>query len=77
MPKNINDIYIIDNRELVFNVTTNVGESETVFFSTSNRTSTSCQDQICTLSDISGFGLKRVKFQSINNGKQILIRESD
>ena len=77
MPKNVDDIYIIDNRELVFNITTNIGESETVFFSTVNITSSTCQGQICTLSDISGFGLKKIKFESINNGKQVLISKSD
>lgn len=73
MPENVNDIYIIANRELVFNITTNIGETEAVFFSTINITSTSCQDEICMLTDIAGFGLNRVKFQSFNEGKQVLI----
>ena len=73
MPDKVNDIYIIDNRELVFNVSTTIGESELVFFSDINITSSNCQAQICLLDELTVFGLKKIKFQSINDGKQVLI----
>ena len=77
MPENVRDIYIISNRELVFNLTTNIGETEAVFFSTINITSTSCQDEICALTDIASLGLNKIKFQSFNEGKQVLISEAE
>ena len=76
MPENVNAISIIDNRELVFNVTTSIGESEAVFFSSINITSSSCRGSICSLAEIAGLGIKKVKFQSYNNGSQVLISQS-
>ena len=76
MPESVNTINIIENRELVFNITTELGENEAVFFSSVNITSSNCQGSICSLEEISGLGIKKIKFQSYNNGKQVLIGES-
>ena len=76
MPESVGDVYILGNRELVFNLTTITGVNEAVFFSNVNLTSAACQDQQCSLSELAGVGLKKVKFQSITNGKQVLISKS-
>jgi len=78
MPENVRGINIIRNRELVFNITSVVGETEVVFFSAVNISSLSCPTlNLCSLSDISGVGLKKIKFQSIANGNQVLISKSE
>lgn len=73
MPESVVDIYIIDNRELVFNVTTSIGQVETVFFSDIKITSSSCQNEVCSLREISGIGLKKIKLESLSSGNQVLI----
>jgi len=73
MPDNVIDVYIIDERELIFNVTTTIGVNEVVFFSDVNITSNSCLDEKCSLTEIATSGLKKVKFLSVNEGKEILI----
>ena len=76
MPDNVNDVYIIDERELIFNVITILGDNEVVFFSDVNITSNSCLDEICSLTEIATSGLKKVRFLSVNEGKEILISKS-
>jgi len=73
MPENILDINIIDNRELVFNISNSYGGTESVFFSLVNITSQNCLDNVCSLSEIAGKGSKNVKLESINKGKSIII----
>jgi len=74
MPESVNSIYIIDNRELVFNTTTELGENEAVFFSSVNITSSNCQGSTCSLSEIASLGIKKIKFQSYSNN--VLISKS-
>ena len=76
MPESVNAINIIENRELVFNITTDIGENEAVFFSSVNITSSTCQGPICSLAEISGFGIQKIKFQSYNSS-QVLISKSE
>lgn len=77
MPGNINNVVIVSNKELVFNLTTQIGDIETVFFSKVNITGSSCTGNICDLSFIADEGLQRIRIESINKGKQVLItRES-
>lgn len=76
MPESVNGVYIIDNRELVFNTTTELGENEAVFFSLVNITSSNCQGSTCSLSEIASLGIKKIKFQSYNNN-QVLISKSE
>jgi len=71
MPKDVYDIYIIDERELVFNVTNAYGDSEAVFFSSVNITSDSCIDEICKLTDIASFGSTKVLI--ISKGNEVTI----
>jgi len=73
MPENVNDIYIIDERELIFNVTTSIGENEVVFFSDVNITSDSCAAEICSLTEFATAGLKKVRFLSVTEGQEVLI----
>jgi len=73
MPKNVNDINIIDKRELVFNIDTQIGETEMVFFSSVDIISNLPQapvcrfDGNCELKDISGAGSKKVKITTIED----------
>lgn len=76
MPSNIETAYILFNRELVFNVSTHIGVNEMVFFSNVNITSSSCSNEVCLI-NISQQGVKKVKLESINAGKQVLISKYD
>jgi len=64
MPEEVTDINILSNRELVFTISTGMGESEAIFFSSVNINSSSCSGSICSLSDIVGVGLRKVKLQA-------------
>jgi len=75
MPDVVTDMYIIDSRELIFNLTTSIGENEAVFFSSINITSSNCQGQVCLLSEIAGSGIKKIKFEYYNQS-QVLISKS-
>ncbi len=75
MPKNVGDVYIIANRELVFEITSEIGDIEEVFFSTvdipitSDDASSECRDNgNCKLTEIATFGLKKIKIESIGDG---------
>ena len=67
VPDNIASAEIIDNRELVFNITTISGVSEIVFFSSVNITtiSSNCIENVCKLPDLATPGLKKVKIEAI------------
>jgi len=67
MPENVDDVYILANRELVFKIITELGETESVFFSDTDIPIAEDGD----LTDIAGFGLKKVKIES--DGTQVLI----
>ena len=76
MPESIANASIIGNRELVFNLTSILGENQAVFFSAVNITSSSCAGMACSLSKITNPGINKVKFESISGGKQVLISNS-
>ena len=76
MPDKINDVYILYNRELVFDIETELGSNEMVFFSDIDITSDSCIAERCDLSDIAPSGIKKIKVQSINQGQQVLINKT-
>ena len=67
MPENVEDVYIIADRELVFKVITELGETEIVFFSDIDIIIAEDGD----LTDIAGVGRKKVEIQS--DGNQVLI----
>tara|TARA_Y100000310_G_scaffold336379_1_gene420748 strand:- start:1548 stop:2030 length:483 start_codon:yes stop_codon:yes gene_type:complete len=77
IPENIRDMNIISSRELAFNITTNIGESEAVFFSKANITSANCQGEVCKLGNIFSSGLNKIKFQSFNKGKQVIMGKAE
>lgn len=74
MPKGINEIYIIDGRELVFKVTTSFGDSDIVFFSAANMTTkgSDCIANKCTIPISEGQGLQKLKIESINKNSVII-----
>ena len=67
VPESIASAEIIDNRELVFNITSGSGVSEIVFFSSVNITTASanCIANVCKLPDLASSGLKKVKIEAI------------
>ena len=67
VPNNIDSAVIIDGKELVFNVTNNLGTSEIVFFSSVNITtiSSNCNANICTLPELASPGVKKVKVEAV------------
>ena len=60
MPENVEDVYIIADRELVFKVITELGETEIVFFSDIDIIIAEDGD----LTDIAGVGRKKVEIKS-------------
>ncbi len=67
VPDNVNNAVVIDGRELVFNITTDFGTSEIVFFSNINITSSSnCVGNLCKLPELARSGLKKVKIEAIS-----------
>ena len=70
IPENVVDVYIRANRELVFNVTTELGEVERVFFSSPgiNIASDDCDaDGNCKLTELASPGLNKIKIESYGN----------
>lgn len=76
IPDDINDVYIIDNRELVFETETDLGFNDLVFFSLVNITFEDCTDSMCNLSSLANSGIKEIKLEVISQGKQVLISEN-
>ena len=68
MPEGLLSARIMDQRELVFNISTAVGYSELVFFSRVNLTSTSdCHLGPCVLPQVGSPGAKKVQLTALNN----------
>ena len=78
MPKNVDDVYILASRELVFKIISEIsgtGETESVFFSSVNIPLT---EGTGDLTDIAGSGLKRIRISARDDGSggtEILIEE--
>jgi uncharacterized protein (UPF0333 family) len=68
IPDKIGSVAIIDGREIVFNVTTNFGISEIVFFSPVNMSAagSSCNANICSIPELASSGLKKLKIEVIS-----------
>lgn len=68
IPNNVGSVTIIDGRELVFNITTNFGVSEVVFFSSTNLTASgsSCNANVCSMPELASSGLKKLKIEAIS-----------
>lgn len=76
MPKGISNVKILANRELVFEVITELGTTEQVFFSSPTIPifSDSCVGSNCDLSDLAGEGLKRISIQAIDDSGTLKVR---
>ncbi len=68
IPDNVVSAVIIDGRELVFNMTTNFGIIEVVFFSSVNITtiSSNCDANICKIPELGTPGFKKVRIEAIS-----------
>lgn len=68
IPDNVVSALIIDGRELVFNLSTESGVSEIVFFSAINLTtiSSNCIENVCTLPELGSSGLKKIKLETVS-----------
>ena len=64
MPKNVDDVYILAGRELVFEIISEIGQTEAVFFSSVNIPLT---EGAGDLSSIAGVGLKKIRIQAIDD----------
>lgn len=69
IPDNVISAVIIDSKELVFNVTTNVGITEIVFFSSVNITtlSSNCNNNICNLRQLATPGMEKLKIEATSS----------
>ncbi|MBI1936429.1 hypothetical protein HYS31_08410 [Candidatus Woesearchaeota archaeon] len=67
MPDNVASAVIIDGKELVFNITTNFGVSELVFFSPVSITTSSlnCNGNVCNLPGLGSPGIKKVRIEAL------------
>ena len=82
MPKGISNVKILANRELVFEVVTELGTTEQVFFSSTtipiisdDPTNPDCTvNGNCNLSDLAGGGLKRINIQAIDDSGTLKVR---
>ena len=80
MPENVNHISIISERELVFDVTTEFGNTDIVFFSDVNITADRtipiyCAIGVCDLSHIASQGYQKIRIESISGGAEVLIEK--
>ena len=69
IPEKVKSAIIIDGRELVFNITSSFGETEMVFFSSVNLTTTiaNCIKNVCSLPELSSQGLKKIKLEATSS----------
>ena len=82
MPKGVNDVQILANRELVFKIIAELGATEAVFFSSTtipiisdDPTNPDCVvDGNCDLSDLAGEGLKKISIQALDYSGTLKVR---
>ena len=81
MPKGITNAEILANRELVFDVVSELGTTEAVFFSSatipiiSDDPAAGCVNNgNCDLSDLEGEGLKIINIEAIDDGSGLKVR---
>lgn len=77
VPENVNDVYILEDHELIFEIETRAGMNSMIFFSDVNITSTKCYDWAgitrCSLSNVSVTGVKKVRLQTTPEGNEVNI----
>ena len=76
MPKGVTNVKILANRELVFDIVSELGTAEAVFFSkaTIPIISDSCVGSNFDLSDLKGEGLKRINIGAIDVSGTLKVR---
>ncbi len=81
MPKGVSDVKILANRELVFDIVSELGTTEAVFFSSTtipiisdDPTPDCVNNGNCDLSDLAGEGLKRISIEAIDISGTIKVR---
>src|SRR3989338_1209842 len=82
MPKGVTNVEIWANRELVFEIVSELGTTEFVFFSqttipiiSNDPTNPDCVvNGNCDLSDLTGEGLKRISIEAIDDGSGLKVR---
>src|SRR3989338_3289415 len=81
MPEGITNAEILANRELVFDIVSELGATEAVFFSSttipiiSDDTTADCiNNGNCGLSDLAGEGLKRINIEAIDVSGTLKVR---
>ena len=81
MPKGVTNVKILANRELVFDIVSELGTTEAVFFSSptipimSDDSAANCVNNgNCDLSDLEGEGLKRINIAAIDGGSGLKVR---
>ena len=81
MPEGITNAEILANRELVFDIVSELGATEAVFFSSttipiiSDDTAADCiNNGNCGLSDLAGEGLKRINIEAIDVSGTLKVR---
>ena len=82
MPKGVTNVEIWANRELVFEIVSELGTTEFVFFSpttipiiSDDPTNPDCiVNGNCDLSDLTGEGLKRISIEAIDDGSGLKVR---
>ena len=68
MPEGVQHALIVDQRELVFNVSTAIGYSELVFFSRVNLTAAQgCGIGSCSIPELASSGTKQVRLTALNS----------
>jgi len=68
IPEGVQHALIVDQRELVFNVSTAIGHSELVFFSRVNLTSAQgCGVGSCSIPQLASAGTKQVRLTALNS----------
>ena len=75
MPKGVTNVKILANRELVFEIVSEFGTTEQVFFSspTIPIISDSCVGSNCDLLDLAGEGLKRISIYARDSGSGLKV----
>ena len=68
IPQNAKSVQIVDGKELIFNITSNIGVSEILFFSKVNITTlnSNCVINVCSIPELGSPGIKNVKIESVS-----------
>ncbi len=74
LPEHLRNVYILHNRELIFEIESDLGLNELIYFSDINLTSNSCNLEVCNLS-LQSSGPIQLQLESVDGGSKILIEK--